>query len=103
VIGHALRIEDAVEVVAFMLHDAGMKPRRSRSNTVPSRPCRDSGCRDRAGRRRAAREPRGTLPTERELGPTGSMTGLISTVRSCSVARQFGQSARRPTRNTTMR
>src|SRR5206468_14461 len=28
VVGHALRIEDAVEVVAFMLHDPGMKPRR---------------------------------------------------------------------------
>src|SRR5216684_149413 len=27
VVGHALRIEDAVEVVAFMLHDPGMKPR----------------------------------------------------------------------------
>ena len=28
VVGHPLRIEDAVEVVAFVLHDAGMKPRR---------------------------------------------------------------------------
>ena len=38
VVGHPLRIENAVEMVAFVLHDAGVKAPTSRSITSPSRP-----------------------------------------------------------------
>ena len=87
-IGHPLRVEDPVEMIALVLHDPGVKALDLAGDDVPRRgPSRDSGSADAAARRRAARGPRGSPPSRMPaLCPSSSTTGLISTVRSCALS-----------------
>src|SRR5438105_381217 len=71
-IGHALRVEDAVEMIAFMLHDPGMKTRRlaldhravepERAIADPQMARHDAA---QPGNRQAALPPEGALVTDR--------------------------------------
>ena len=104
-VGHALRIEDAVEVIAFVLDDAGVEALRPRARWSRRRGrWRGSGSAGGAGRRRADPGPTGSLPSRRPARrPNSSTTGLISTVRSWATSPGIPVRRSPETKNTTIR
>jgi hypothetical protein len=104
VILHPLRIENAVKMVAFVLHDASVKPAASRAIGAPSSPrARYRMWRCRGTTPRKPGTDRQPSQARARSSPTGSTTGLISTVSSSSVSPARSVSRPGPTRKRTTR